>query len=491
MASRVDYGDKGPSPTMRLTVVVILVILAIGTAVAANWLLRRPPLVPPSGGRQLVGVGSARPAAFYLDMDSESKVRLAQRNLMRIASDEATRLGELKDEMALLMDDPNVVSWFAAEWHVRRGATDSVTMSAFADIFERVKRPEFLEPTKDLFRTDDPFLQGKAVQAAITQADPSLVDEIAHVYAIARVDTRSESAPFRIQCVQAARACGGPALPNFIRGILEDSDLVLRVEALQVARDLALPGLESTLKKLLDEPLPRMRLLAACALVASGTRSASATLGTLIDPMDPATTLEAASYAGIYKLDSLIPVLVRAMNGVTGEARRSVEIALARLRHGPTLDALRVRAADPHQDRGDDAVTALTAAAIPDDIPFLVGLAKTATPTRIRSICAGVTISQSAALAPVLVPVLNASPTYTPEMHDALKVVGDSVVDPLAEALRKVKSEEQAFIPIAWLGSVGTAKARAELLKSRKGPGHRLCDEQIRLIDLSARRLGR
>jgi len=200
------------------------------------------------GANPAVGVG--KPAAFHLDLDPAAKVRVAQRNFMKIASDEAVRLGEWKDDIALLCDDPGVVAWIAAEWHIRKEGADRVTLSAFADIFERVKHPEFLEATKELFRIDDAFVAGKAIQSAITQADPSLLDEIRHAYDVAKTTAGPETTPFRVQCILAARACGGPGLSAFLGEVLTENNLVLRIEALQVARDVPTVGIEPVLRSL-------------------------------------------------------------------------------------------------------------------------------------------------------------------------------------------------------------------------------------------------
>lgn len=472
---------------MRLSIVVILAVLSAG--LAAWWL--RAPVESGDVGGAAPAVGVGKPAAFHLDLDPAAKVRVAQRNFGKIASDEAVRLGEWKDDIALLCDDPNVVAWIAAEWHVRKEGADRVTLSAFADIFERVKHPEFLEATKELFRIDDAFVAGKAVQAAITQADPSLLDEIRHAYDVAKTTAGPETTPFRVQCILAARACGGPGLSAFLGDVLTENNLVLRIEALQVARDIPTVGIESVLRSLTGELNPRVRLLAAWALAKAGSTTAVRDLAALVDPNDPGTALEAASAIGILRLEAATPALVAALDRTAGETHRAVEIALARLDHGPTLQRLRARIVDPDGTKIEDALTALTSAGIVADIPLLSEQAASGLNLRQRALCAGIAIAASPTMAPVMIPMLGASPTYTPEMHDAMKVVGEAVVPNLSERLAKAKSEDEAFATVAWLGSNATPAARAALLRGRNGPARRLCEEQLRLLDLAARRAGR
>jgi HEAT repeat protein len=160
------------------------------------------------------------------------------------------------------------------------------------------------------------------VQAAITQSDPSLLDDIRHAYDAARHATTSDTTPFRVQCLAAARACGGPGLSAFLGEVLAENNLVSRIEALQIARDLPTVGLETTFRRSLAEPNPRVRLLAAWALVRAGSTTAAKDVAVMIDPRDPGTALEAASAAGILRLEEATPALVAALDQTAG--RRTV-----------------------------------------------------------------------------------------------------------------------------------------------------------------------
>ena len=121
--------------------------------------------------------------------------------------------------------------------------------------------------------------------------------------------------------------------------------------------------------------------------------------------------------------------------------------------------------------------------------PILLHALDRGGPGRVHAIAAGITSSGEKGFLPVIRKLIEQPVGHPSELEMTPLIGGPELVPRLSELLHAATEPvaQQRFL--GWLAVIGGPEARAAMLRERDRIG-RLVDEQIRLVDLEARRLG-
>ena len=164
----------------------------------------------------MLPTATGRQPAFHLDATPAQRREILEATFPKIASDRAEQLGALKDDVALLLDDPEAVR-FILDAVAPPQDEGRYAQAAFADLFQLVKNPEFVQPTADLLDSTQAEIRAKALQAAATQASPALGSRILAIYRAMRAEEGGGKSYPKHLAMSAAIACRGDsfaALPR-------------------------------------------------------------------------------------------------------------------------------------------------------------------------------------------------------------------------------------------------------------------------------------
>jgi hypothetical protein len=448
----------------------------------------RPPAAP-AGGETPPPTPTGRQPAFHLDATPEQRTDILESAFGKIASERADRLGALKDDIALLLDDPGAVRYVVAQWHARR-SEGRYADAAFADLFRLVKRPEFVDPTAELLASPFPEIRLKALQSAETQADPRLGPGILAIYRGAAGEEGDRRLSVKLAALQAGFACGGDSLPALLAEALRDPNDEVAVRALTIASDLDVPDVAGEVKRLLGSARsPRVRLHAAALLARRGDLAAPADVVAALDPREPALAAEALHLVAKYRMAHAAARLREIRPAVPPDLRTLVTLALLRLDDSATWEEV-IHAADAAGGEGElEALQLLGASGNAETAPILLHAIARGGLARVRAIAAGISTSREKGFLPVIERLVEEPVDHPSDLGDAPAVGGQALVPRLAALLENASEPAVQARHLAWLGMVGGNAARGVMLQARSRIP-RLADEQIRLVDLEARRLG-
>jgi hypothetical protein len=263
------------------------------------------------------------------------------------------------------------------------------------------------------------------------------------------------------------------------------------VRALTIATDLEVPGIDVAAREALraTQADPRVRLNAAALLTRLGDRSAVEPLIAALNPDAPAPMAEALHLVAKHRIAAAADKLRQVRPKTGGELGRLVTLALLRLGDQAVLEEVMRDADDAGSERELDALRLLAASGDANTSPVLLhALARGGAP-RAQSIASGITSSGEPAFLPVILKLIEAPVGHPAELDEAPRVGGAPVVPRLAELLHEATDPVMQARYLAWLAQIGGVEARNVMLRERNRIP-RLVDEQIRLVDLEARRLG-
>ncbi len=472
---------------MRPYTLLGIVLIGALLAFAVHHFLGR---APAPAGTQLPDLTiTGRPPAFHLDVTPTQARVLAERCFYAIASDRPERLGGTKDDLALLLDRDEIVEFILAEWHVRRNE-GKYADAAFADIFTLVRNRKFVEPTRELLQSSEPLVATKAVEAAMTQRDPSLVGMLLPILARLQSENTAEIIARRVKLLQAAAACGGDGLVACVQLGLRDPASAVVVAAAGMIAAQKIDGLDADLRILMQSASDlHVRAQVAATLLQRGDLAARRIVIEGLDPRNPDVAAESAHLITKYRLMEAMDSLTRYATKTEGELRRVFELALVRL-GDRTIRAQLMRSAesagDPHEL---DSLQILAASGDPEVVPILErGVERGGSP-RWRAIAAGIATGRDECMIPVIKKLVEQPIIYPADFGECAGVGGDAIVPRLAELLHAATEPTVQIRYITWLGESGMPSARDVLLKERSRIP-RLVDERLRLIDLDRRRRG-
>jgi hypothetical protein len=469
---------------------LILATAVSGVIVALAYVALLKPRPAPEDDAPAGPTITGKPPAFHLDATPDDRRAILEATFPKIASERAERLGAVKDDIALLLDEPEAIRYVLSQWHIHR-TEGRYAEAAFADLFRLVKHPDFVGPTGDLLDSTKPEIRRKALQSAETQASPALGSRILRIFREARDKPAAESqAPLRMEALRAAYMCRGDAFPAFLAEAMADPSSELVVRALSAAADLEIPGLDVQAREVLrSQADPRIRLHAAALLLRQGDPSAVEAVVAAIDPRSQGLMAEAVHLVSRYRIAAAADRLREVRSQTPGELGRLVVLALLRLGDQPAWDEV-VRDADA--SGGDlelDSLRLLAASGNVDATPILLHALDRGGAARAQAIAAGVTTSGETAFLPVIRKLIEQPVAHPAELDEAPRVGGVALVPRLGELLHAATDQATQARLLSWLAQIGGPEAREAMLRERRRIP-RLVPEQIRLVDLEARRLG-
>ena len=434
---------------------------------------------------------TGRTPAFYLSTTPDERLRIASQNLGKITSGRAEVLGDLKDEIALLADDPKVIDLILESW-ADRAAISRQEASGFADLFLRIRHPQFVEPTQRLFRHAEHFVRHKGIWAASTQAHPSLTPFLSEMYDDLLAIDPNKGENIRREVLLAAARCGGEHLPILLAKALKDPRPLVRAGALELMQEHKLSVLEGRAEPLLSDDEPAVRFYAGFALAAIGNKAGFRTLEQFLEPLDP--QINRFAHNAVRELHSrdFIPALLRLKDKGSEEARSSCLLALAAFRHPETLESLRVRMKDGDASAVDRviAVEGLGLALEDQDLELLRDIAQNGSPLELTALARS--LGNSDRMPPIeLVNELLESEDLilTHQMGSLPKRLGDQLTPTCERLLRDCNDVNRAIQYISCLVAIDT-DAAWEVLMSQRHRWGKLIEESVRLRDLERRKEG-
>jgi len=466
-------------------------LLVVVAAVAAAWvsvvaLRREPPAPPQDGGVALTPTG--RSALVYLDLDAEGRLALARENLGRMASDVAQRLGELKNEIALLCLDPKVVDLVAGEWRIAEASGNFYAISAFADLFALVRHPSFVEPTAFLLRSDDKVLRAKGVQAAETQLAAPLLPGLLFALEKGREENQDQTILTRALAVRTAARIGGALAAPVFQAALVDPAPEVAVAAVDAIDELelaaALPDVRAFFRRTKDV---RSKIHAAVAL--RREPEAREHLFASLDPRDPGAAFEATSLLLKRRTPGALERFRELLPQATGDVHRAFKTALVAYGDEEARATLRA-AADRPGDPGEvEALGILAQAGDVGALDILLRAAARATPHTAPVLGAGVRESGRREFAPVAAKLLEVPVKHPEQIGNCTQVAGPELLPRMVELFDAAKDDDRRRFFAILIKDVGTDAAREALL-ARRARWARIVDWPIRLFDLERLRRG-
>lgn len=471
----------------RLSVVLATAFAAIALAVVAvniEFGSDAPEVSPPRRTE------TGRTPAFHLRLDGPARRRAARKCLDRITSAQAKALGAVKDDLALLADDPQVIRLILEDWE-QRARISKFESAAFGDLFARIRHPDFVAPGVTLLEHQEFQVRHKAIEVAATQRDPRFVPGLDRLFA--EITERSPGEGMRTldRIVSAARSCGGDHLPVLLARALRNPLPHVRDVAAAIIREDRMEGMRDRIASLLDDEEPQARLQAAWGLATFGDDRAVSQIIDGLNPRNPTLSsfcMEAARDLG---LRDAIPTLKHHIPAASAELKSGMWLTLGVMGDPEAQERLRDWANDPEARVPDRIVGLMALAAMgkAKDLPLLRKIIRDGTAIEVQNIAVGLTFKTGAPDLELARGILSCGHFAHPgpaQVAEWLPRLGDRLVPWLAQRLDD--GGDPVFL-IASLDLSGTALARDEILRRRESHP-RLVEERIRLMDLALRQEG-
>jgi hypothetical protein len=470
---------------MRPVVLVSVVVAAVLAAWIASVALRggaTPPPVPEPSDVTATG----RAAAAYLEWSPAERLRIARLNLSRMVGDLPERLGALKEEIALVCDDPAVTALVAESFPEARGKGD-YALAAYADLFALVRHSAFVPLTAELLVSDRRLLRAKGVQAAVVQRHPDLGGPLLRAYELALGEDLAATVNTRATAVLAAGRTGGPAAAALLQQAFRDPAEEVRVGALELAGELALPSLDAALSGVLRDPPGPREMIRAAAALAPRDPAARARLFAALDPRDPGLSHEATVLVVKLRPAGAADALRAFVGAAQGEARRGMRTALIRL--GDEAERARTRADATGGALELEALGLLAHGGDEGAIGILTAAIDRGGPPRLGVVARGLSESGVKELLPVAERLLRVEARHPAELGEFAVAFGDALLPALEREFAAAETIERARYLAATLLGVGTPGAREILLRQRARYA-RAVEPALRLLDLGLRSRG-
>lgn len=472
----------------RLSIVLATAALAVGLAVVAVKVVDQP--VAGAGDPEPpTPTATGRTPAFHLRLTPEQRLKVARQCLDSITSAQAKALGTVKDDLALLADDPKVVAMVLEDF-AQRLAISRFEAAAFGDIFALVKNPDFAEAGLKLVDHEEFSVRHKIIAIAATQHDPRYVAGLDSLFADIVKRKPGEGMRTLELILHAARVCGGDHLPVLLARALRCEIPQIRDVAGAIIREDEMKRLAPRLEPLLEDEMPQARLQAAWGLASFGHPTAADVLLKEFDPREPAAASFVLEAVRDLDLKRAIPVIKEHLEDADPELRAGMLLTLAFLDDAATLADLKAWAYDDDASVPDRMVGLMGLAALgnAEDDVRLCEVVKNGGPHEAQNIAIGLSFREGTPDS-ALVRALIASDHFdhTAMLSAWLPRVDASIVPWLLQRLVASKEVNDRLFHIGCLGLIGTAEAREAIL-SRWKQDPRLVEERIRLLDLNARK---
>lgn len=465
---------------------IFALLAGTAAAIVLVMLLREPPRAAESA----LPVASGRTPAFHAFGPRTERSTELQKSLDVITSATAQSLGAHKDDIALLCDDAEVrrkvVNAYETRWRISK-----YEAAAFADIFMLVRAPEFLGPSREIFAHPDFEVRSKGPQIAVTQAHPSLAGLLLRFYKDLEREHPGEGAQTRLTILSAAAACGGNELPLIIEAGLDDSNANVRCSALEWLCSQPASGFREKLRKLTTAPELAVRMRALAALGPEAESAFVRELETALVPeLGPERTYALASIL-MRKTRALLPRLAALRALVPASEEALIVTTMALLGDESVLQEMRTTLASAPAGRRDRwmALQVLAAGGTDDDVSRVTRLLHDRRSGDALAAAAGFSARGTACSAEVLELLLDGEISHPGQVSPLLPQSADLALPIVARLIAGTQDLSRAAFLIGIAGSVETDAAR-ELILSVHAQFPQLVEQQVRLLDLAARRRG-
>lgn len=470
----------------RLPLVIATAVAAIVLAIVAVKVTSGSAPEEPPPRRTETG----RTPSFHLHLARAERLRLARKCLDGISSAQAKALGAVKDDLALLADDPAVIRMILEDWE-QRSRISKFEAAAFGDVFARIRHEDFVAPAVTLLDHEEFQVRHKAIEVAATQCDPRFVPGLDRLFAEITAKKPGEGMRTLDRIVSAARACGGDHLPVLLARALENPLPHVRDVAAAIIREDRMRGMRDRLIPLLQDQEPQARLQAAWGLASFGDDRFVSEIIKGLDPREPVLSAFCMEAARDLDLRAAIPTIKRHLLVARAELKTGMLLTLAVMGDSDTLTRLRTWANDPEARVPDRIVGLMALAAVGEeqDLSLLRKVASDGPAIEVQNIAVGLTFREGPPDVELARRILSCGHFAHPgpaQVGEWLPRLGEALVPWLAQRLDD--GGDPIFL-IASLDLTGAESARTEILR-RRSKHPRLVEERIRLIDLARRRRG-
>ncbi len=209
---------------------------------------------------------------WYRSLSDAAMVLAAQKrlDLMTSTSIPANRAGPIKDELALLCRSDSVVDLVEESFRRRKGVSNA-QLSAYMEIFGRIRHPRFARLLADGLGEARQEVQMNALEAAVIQRSAELVPYLLEAF-------KSKDGYVGRKILSALIGIDSPAARSAICKSVEHKEESIAVMALSAVGGMQLTdALPEVLKRIYDGP-DQVRVMAAWAAARMGQSSGARSL---------------------------------------------------------------------------------------------------------------------------------------------------------------------------------------------------------------------
>ncbi len=289
------------------------------------------------------------------------KTRLA---LMTSRTIPPEQTGPNKDEIALLCRDDSLVDVVvdAFESHPRITAA---LLSAYMEIFARVKNPKFARLLKRGFQSPEYDVRMNAADAGILHKDSRAIEEMGEALQVS-------SGPQATRLLNSLIAVGGSDSMRWLEVALEREEPEILVPAIRTLGDARYANAIPRIRTRLVHPAPSVQIAAAGALAIMGQQDGYRFLKILAankkaDPLERAEAVQMLYLISGKKDRSLYLELAKLRDIIGFEAR----LNLVKLRDAPVIENVKQEFLKGTPVQRIAATGTLAASGDPDDVDFL------------------------------------------------------------------------------------------------------------------------
>ncbi len=467
---------------IRNGLLYILVLAISGTLAWALWNQWHAPAEPPP----LEGIDDP---LWYRTADFATRRAALEKRLDLMTSTRiaAADVGPIKDDVALLCRDPRLVDVVVQRFRERKDI-NTAQLSAFMEIFARVKNPKFAKLLSEGIHHREFEPRINAFDAALTQGDPAILADL-------RTVMGSQGGYSLRRVIEALGAIGGDeALDLVTRAIASgDHDAVLQGIATCVVYRLnrAIPILEPLLK----DGRRDVALTAAWGLVSLGYSGGADVIRRLA--LDRGVDQGTRAQAVIYLLETSGKAATETLRRLRADPDPNVafEARLGLIKLGDEDELLALDRALRSEDPGEreQGATFCAASGRDEDVERFRRVMGSVGRAEITAFLNALPRGRAPAALSILKDLSRPGGPYEQLAISRFHEYGDDGVEAIETLLASHPEGERLGWLISALGSIGTPRARDTLLKMPPPRSRRLwlyLRNNVRVIDLALLKKG-
>jgi hypothetical protein len=437
-----------------------------------------------------VPLATGRTPAFYEFGEQSARQDALQKSLDVLTSGAAHSLGAHKDDIALLCVDPlvreKVLAACVARWNISQ-----YEAAAFADIFMLVKAPEFVAPALRVFEHPDFGVRSKGPQVAATQAHPSLTRALLRFYEELDREHPGEGSQTRLGLIGAAAACGGDEFVMVLERGLMDSNPNVCCAALDWLATHGASSFRSPLLKLRASPLLAVRLRALLCLGREFSEELERNLAEALSGDAGPEQSYAIELILSGKRKILLPALRALRERVPEPQLGMILTSCALLGDSDVLAEMRsqLQNAESGTRKRWLALQVLAAAGGEEDLRNMEDALRKRHSGDALAAASGFNARGTACPLGILDILLDGDISHPGQVSSMIQELGDKALPSVERLLQQTTDPSRGAFLIGVAGIVASPAARALVVRQHERFAQ-LSEQQLRLLDLAARRAG-